>query len=545
MLSCYSLPYNTAEFAFLLPTDPMLPLQLSPFLGASIVPSQVLPQQSAAIETLDGQVQALSHSNMLPNVQKSSIKTPSLVQGELKSYASSRHVATTNVGERGSYHSNGALEVLPDASLLQLSVLQKLIESETAKKEFSVSTAGRRENGAECALGLTSKKARVSLGSGLTSDEENEKIEFSPPSHVSHTQLSTGASLNTSKTFENVLKSSSRKISVSKDLILNKSNRCSTPSSAADPSLPCPSLSPPSLSTPSLSSSSLPSPQENIRISLRNFTSDLNSSTSASFAPLAQSNVGLPQSLSPLTGGLDGPNNLLSNLQHHKTVQSLHPEKLMRLPNEITQSPTLPPALPAAGKQGKTWCNECNINFKREENYVVHQNLYCASRHKTNVDGRSVEDHNMNILKKKNGLKKNGLKKNGLKKNSDFNSSVFPSTLMLELEAQTNSTSGGKDASPSSNSTKPSGPFVCSSCWLDCMSRDYLLIHQMYYCPNRKEESVEERVNKDMWRCPRCRVAMPETMQVAHQCANPENLLGEFLLHLSRFFLYIFISVFV
>ena len=141
----------------------------------------------------------------------------------------------------------------------------------------------------------------------------------------------------------------------------------------------------------------------------------------------------------------------------------------MKLLNpELMTNGVPPPAPPPViVKKGVAKCEECNIVFYKEESLIIHKKHYCSAREK----------------------------------------SQSPQTVKEVA----------KTDSPPKESPKSLLQFICSACGIKFSSPDNLTAHQTYYCPKR-DTSAED---KSVWRCPRCKIVVPEGQQPAHQCVAP------------------------
>uniref|UniRef100_A0A6A7FX86 Zinc finger protein ush-like n=2 Tax=Hirondellea gigas TaxID=1518452 RepID=A0A6A7FX86_9CRUS len=455
----------------LLPTDPVLLVPYSVIIGASLLPSHVLPQQGAAVLTPDGQIQPLSLAHALGN------HTPAGASSLLShrfNLPSSISLPTSSA--------NVSPQVSPRASNSVESSAPKIFKEELRSTACEPTVSGKRRGDNECPLDLTTKRSKLSIKSDLLSDEEKENREVNTPSLSNSPAVARNGS-------------SAGSISGEFEGKLLASPRTSPTGDAGDrstPRSPRPGSAAPSLTSPRTAS------QESPRAS----TSAANQSPSQSSPTLHQSLLPqIPAGFSNILGGIDNLSGLpFSSLQYLQGFQGATPELLLKMFNGIVPplpAPPPPPPSTTPVKQGEARCNECNIIFYKEENYLVHKKHYCAARDKSNDEERQSA---------------------GRHSPASARGSLSPPNRTVKPELLPASNISLRDVPKTS---KPTGQFACNPCGIKFTSPDNLAAHQTYYCPKREGSTSEEGVTKGMWRCPRCRVAMPETLQAAHQCVSP------------------------
>ena len=454
----------------LLPTDPVLLVPYSVLVGASLLPSHILPQQNAAVLMPDGQIQPLSLAHATANNNQKPV-TPSLSSPNLTQAVSTFPSLTTN-------SSSSSPQVSPKLSSgsSESQSSSKPIKEETNSAN-SEATGNKRGRDGDCPLDLTIKRSKLSIKTDLLGDEEKENREVNTPS------LSNSPAATVTRNGDS---SSGSAAGEFEGKLLQSPARASPASEAEDRSTP---RSP----RPGSAAPNLASPRSVRQDSPRASTSVANKSP-------GQTSPTVPQTVLPpplasgfpnILAGLDGMNSLqFTNLQY---LQAISPEILLKMFNGILPPLTSPHS--STMKQGEARCNECNITFYKEENYLVHKKHYCAARGKSSDDDRASTSRSSPPP----GVSR---------------ASVSPPVrgVKSELPNASNVLSG---------KTKPGGQFVCTPCGIKFTSPDNLSAHQIYYCPKREGVATEEGVTKGMWRCPRCRVVMLETLQAAHQCASP------------------------
>ena len=453
----------------LLPTDPVLLVPYSILVGASLLPSHVLPQQSPAVLTPDGQIQPLSAAHALASQQLNS--TSVSVSPGLNSASRAKSNPSATASPQVSPQSAGNLDVTANEKIIKE-------EPQTVSSEVP-STAIKRRGDGECPLDLTTKRSKLSIKADLMSDEEKENREVNTPSLSNSPAVARNGSMASSVSgeFEGKLLSSPPCASPSVDMGERSSIRSPRPASAA-----------PSLSSPRAMS------QESPRAS----TSGANRSPTQTSPTLPQTVLPqLPAGFPNLLAGLDSINSSpFASLQYLQSLQSASSDILLKMFNGIVPPTPLPSSTPV--KQGEARCNECNITFFKEENYLVHKKHYCAARDRSHDDDRQSTSQTSPPIGASRG-------------------SLSPQSRNIKTELPNVSNISIRDIS---KTPKPSAQYVCSPCNIKFTSPDNLAAHQTYYCPKREGSTSEEGVTKGMWRCPRCRVAMPETLQAAHQCVN-------------------------
>ena len=242
---------------------------------------------------------------------------------------------------------------------------------------------------------------------------------------------------------------------------------------------------------------------------------------------------------------------------------------------------TGPGALPAT-KRGVSKCHECDINFYKYENYVVHKEHYCAARLNNNTSSSTLAASRTKdeVAEVSNGTPQQGLSrseiedsvsppgsKSGRQKTTRSSvSSIRSNPLMSPESCRENgiptsfvakskspcSLTASPTASPSSikssegekhqsSSSSQSQQHPCLRCGISFSSLDTLSTHQTYYCRERMENSrgppeigsgvvVEhivktEVAEKSFIRCPKCRLTLPEDQGTLHSqiCSGKRN----------------------
>ncbi|XP_054164520.1 zinc finger protein ush-like [Oppia nitens] len=120
-------------------------------------------------------------------------------------------------------------------------------------------------------------------------------------------------------------------------------------------------------------------------------------------------------------------------------------------------------------KQGKSRCNECNIVFYKHENYLVHKQLYCASR-RMDVNSSSPE-HNAEELRHNSS--------------PELNADQKVTTQTTGSASPARSTTTSSPIPSPSNPQPPVFQFYCVACGIKFTSLDNLHAHQTYYCLKR------------------------------------------------------------
>ncbi|XP_069988315.1 zinc finger protein ush isoform X3 [Penaeus vannamei] len=443
-----------------LPTNPILLVPYSLVAGAQLLPPHVLPQAGAAVVLPNGQVQPLS-PGPLPGPVPPPLLSPS--------------AASANRGTSPAAHS------LPPQTSPQsnsVSPPKHSPKSEARPKSHSGETSGKRRGEGESPLDLTTKRPKLTVKTDLLGDEEKENREVNTPTPAkSPVPKSRPGSSHAAGEFEGKL--------------------------LASPSRPSPSSEG---ETHSASRSPRPACTTPAQGSPRGLVDSPRPSTSAR-SP-AQQAPGLPQ-LPP------GFPNLLASLESLsglslpalQGLQGVPPELALKLLNPDLLMNGLAPIVnpPVIVKQGEAKCNECNIVFYKEESLQVHKKHYCAAR----TISKSEDD------RRSNGSRSPASAGEGGAGPSRRSPSALPEP---PAPAAATPAAAPKEA-PKSN--KPLFQFICTACGIKFNSPDNLAAHQTYYCSKREGAAGEEGVTKGLWRCPRCRCAMPETLQAAHQCVTP------------------------
>lgn len=441
-----------------LPTNPILLIPYPLVVGARLLPPHMLPQSGAAVVLPNGQVQPLSPG---PLPAPPPLLSPS------------------------THGTSPAAHSLPPQTSPQsksMSPPKQIPKDELRHKFNSGELLGKRRGEGECPLDLTTKRPKLIVKTDLLSDEEKENREVNTPTLAKSPILkSRPGSSHGAGEFEGKLLASPPRPSPSSETDGQSNPRSPRPASAA------PTLgSPRGLAESPRPSTSTRSPGQHTQVP----------------AGLPQ----LPSGLSNILAGLESLSGLsLASLQ---SLQGVPPEIALKLLNPDLLMNGLTPMVnpPVIVKQGEAKCNECNIVFYKEESLQVHKKHYCAAR----ATAKSDEDRHSNGSRSPAAATEV----------SAGPSQRSPSTLpeVPSVPAANASVSATKDASKPS---KPLLQFICSACGIKFTSPDNLAAHQTYYCPKREGASSEEGVTKGLWRCPRCRCAMPETLQAAHQCVTP------------------------
>ncbi|KAK7067510.1 hypothetical protein SK128_014129, partial [Halocaridina rubra] len=444
-----------------LPTNPILLVPYSLVAGAQLLPPHVLPQPGAAVVLPNGQVQPLS-------------------PGSLSGPAPPPLLSPPTAATRGS--SPGAHNSLPQASPQSKSATspKQIAKEEIKHKSHSCEILGKRRGDGDCPLDLTTKRPKLIIKSDLMNDEEKENREVNTPTPSKSPSLkSRPGSSHGAGEFEGRLLTSPPRPSPEVD-------------GQSNPRSPRPASAAPTLGSP------------------RGLAESPRPSTSArSPAQHSQVSAGLPQ-LPPgfpnILAGLESLSSLsLASLQ---SLQGVPPELALKLLSPDLLMNGLAPMVnpPVIVKQGEAKCNECNIVFYKEESLQVHKKHYCAARAtvKTDEDGHS------------NGSRSPASASEVSAGPSRRSPSALPESSPASIS--------GATVSSNKETSKPNKPllqFICSACGIKFTSPDNLAAHQTYYCPKREGAASEDGVTKGLWRCPRCRCAMPETLQAAHQCVTP------------------------
>ncbi|XP_071552949.1 zinc finger protein ush isoform X3 [Panulirus ornatus] len=449
-----------------LPTNPILLVPYSLVAGAQLLPPHVLPQAGAAVVLPNGQVQPLS-PGPLPGPAPPPLLSPSAAATRGTS------PAAHNLPPQTSPQSN------------PISPPKHSPKDESRLKSSTGEMSGKRRGEGECPLDLTTKRPKLTVKTDLLSDEEKENREINTPTPVrSPVPKSRPGSSHGTGEFEGKLLSSPPRPSPSSEAEGHSTPRSPRPASAA------PTLgSPRGLADSPRPSTSARSPGQQTQVP----------------PGLPQLPPGFPNLLASLEslGGLS-----LASLQG---LQGVPPELALKLLNsDLLINGLAPiPNPPVIVKQGEAKCNECNIVFYKEENLQVHKKHYCAARTVT----RGEDDRRSSGSKSPAAAAAVGESGAGPSRRS-------PTTLP-EVAA----TPAAKSSVPvSKDVAKPNKPllqFICTACGIKFTSPDNLKAHQTYYCPKREGASGDEGMTKGLWRCPRCRCAMPETLQAAHQCVTP------------------------
>nr|XP_045597295.1 zinc finger protein ush-like isoform X1 [Procambarus clarkii] len=444
-----------------LPTNPILLVPYSLVAGAQLLPPHVLPQAGAAVVLPNGQVQPLS-------------------PGPLTGPAPPPLLSPSAAATRGT---SPAVHSLPPQTSPRSNQISppKHSPKDEPRLKASGEISGKRRGEGECPLDLTTKRPKLTVKTDLLSDEEKENREVNTPtptkSPVPRLRLgSYGAG-----EFEGKLLASPPRPSPSSETEGHSTPRSPRPASAA-----------PTVGSP------------------RGLADSPRPSTSAR-SPGQPSQVpsGLPQ-LPPgfpsLLASLESLSGLsLASLQG---LQGVPPELALKILNsDLLMNGLAPiPNPPVIVKQGEAKCNECNIVFYKEENLQVHKKHYCAAR----TVSRGDDDH-----------RASGSRSPAAAGESAAGSSRRSPTALPEGVAPS---AAKASASATKDTPKPNKPllqFICTACGIKFTSPDNLKAHQTYYCPKREGASGDEGITKGLWRCPRCRCAMPETLQAAHQCVTP------------------------
>ncbi|KAA0187129.1 hypothetical protein HAZT_HAZT002606, partial [Hyalella azteca] len=461
----------------LLPTDPALLVPYSLLIGASLLPSHILPQQGAAVLTRDGQIHPLSLAHLLGNTAPAAapplLSPPNFnISASVPPVSTASTIDSPQVSPRAANHSQGS------ASLSEESNPTKPVKMESHSSSREPATAVKRRGDGDCPLDLTTKRSKLSIKTDLLSDEEKENREVNTPSLTnSPATVRNGSSSSGSAAGD----TESKLLSSPRDSPLVDETAGSTLRS------PRPASAAPSLSSPRTASHESPRPS----------TSSANRSSSRQSPTLPHTLSQISPGYSGVLGGIEGLASLpFTGLQYLQGLQGVAPELLLKMFNGMVP-PVPPPITPASIKQGEARCNECNITFYKEENYLVHKKHYCAARDKANDEDRRSLD--------------------GQSPGSRSRGSISPPNRSIKTEGPAVPAAPLRDLPKTSKSL---GQFVCNPCGIKFTTPDNLSAHQTYYCPKREGSTPEEGVTKGMWRCPRCRVAMPETLQAAHQCVS-------------------------
>ncbi|XP_042206989.1 zinc finger protein ush-like isoform X2 [Homarus americanus] len=449
-----------------LPTNPILLVPYSLVAGAQLLPPHVLPQAGAAVVLPNGQVQPLSPGH-LPGPAPPPLLSPSAAATRGTS------PAAHNLPPQTSPQSN------------PISPPKHSPKDESRLKSISGETSGKRRGEGECPLDLTTKRPKLTVKTDLLSDEEKENREVNAPNPAkSPVPKSRPGSSHGTGEFEGKLLASPPRPSPSSEVEGHSTPRSPRPASAA-----------PTVGSPrGLADSPRPS------------TSARSPGQPTQVPPgLPQVPPGFPSLLASLEslGGLS-----LASLQG---LQGVPPELALKLLNsDLLMNGLAPiPNPPVIVKQGEAKCNECNIVFYKEENLQVHKKHYCAAR----TVGRGEDDRRTSGSRSPAAAAAAGESGAGPSRRS-------PTTLPEVAAAPATKAS----VSASKDTAKPNKPllqFICTACGIKFTSPDNLKAHQTYYCPKREGASGDEGITKGLWRCPRCRCAMPETLQAAHQCVTP------------------------
>ena len=451
-----------------LPTNPILLVPYSLVAGAQLLPPHVLPQAGAAVVLPNGQVQPLS---------------PGQLSGPAPPPLLSPPTAAATRGTSPAAHS-----AVPQTSPQSKSLSPKQSSKDEVKQKYSGEILGKRRGEGECPLDLTTKRPKLIIKTDLMSDEEKENREVNTPTPAkSPAPRPRPGSSHGAGEFEGKLLASPPRPSPSSEGDGHSNPRSPRPASAA------PTLgSPRGLAESPRPSTSTRSPGQHSQIA----------------GGLPQLPPGFPNILA----GLESLSGLsLASLQ---SLQGVPPELALKLLNPDLLMNGLAPMVnpPVIVKQGEAKCNECNIVFYKEESLQVHKKHYCAAR----ATAKSDEERHSNGSRSPASATAAAATNEGNAGPSRRSPSALPE--LTPLPNSTPSVSTNKEV------TKPSKPllqFICSACGIKFTSPDNLAAHQTYYCPKREGASNEEGVTKGLWRCPRCRCAMPETLQAAHQCVTP------------------------
>ncbi|CAL4138796.1 unnamed protein product [Meganyctiphanes norvegica] len=446
-----------------LPTNPVLLVPYSLVIGAQLLSPQCLAQASGAAMVLpNGQVQPLSSGGLCgpPSVP------PALLSPPQSSTVTQQQPTIPR-------------QISPQASPTLPSVKEISSINEVSKevKCSNSESSGKRRGEAECPLDLTTKRPKLSIKTDLMSDEEKENREVNTPT-LTKSPSSKSRNNSDQGEFEGKLLASPPRPSPSASETGNSTPRSPRPASAA-----------PTLGSPrALAESPRPSTSARSPVQQQGYTP----------SSLPQLPPGFPNLLAKLES--------LGNLSSMGSLQGIPPELILKLLNpELLMNGLNPIINPQViVKQGEAKCNECNIVFYKEESLQVHKKHYCAAR-KTDEDSKS-----------------NGIKSPGAATDSNTGPAPrSPSSLSDTIAASSHSSSSISSIKEAQKPNKTMLQFICTACGIKFTSPDNLAAHQTYYCPKREGAGGEEGVTKGLWRCPRCRCAMPETLQAAHQCVTP------------------------
>ena len=333
----------------MLPTDPVLLVPYSVLIGASLLPSHVLPQQSAAVLTSDGQIQPLSLAHMFSSSQNTTAQSSLLAEKLTNSIPSLNNISP---------------KVSP-----QSANFAKLVKKEAMSPEAET-TGVKRKGDVECPLDLTTKRAKITLASNIICEEEKENRDVKTPTVVQSPNHRFANNVSITGEFEGKLLAASPQPSISKDQKSGESPKSPRPASAA-----------PSLSSPRGPSQESPRPS----------TSTMNLSPNGSSIPNSVLH-GLSTNIPHLLGNMDNIGSLsMANIQYlHQLQRRMSPDILANM-FSTGMVPTVPTTPAAPVKHGEARCTDCNITFYKEQNYLVHKKHYCASREKTNDDDKSTD----------------------------------------------------------------------------------------------------------------------------------------------------------
>ncbi|KAB7494933.1 Zinc finger protein ush [Armadillidium nasatum] len=465
---------NAGQPILALPTNPVLLLPYSMVAGAQLLPPHILPQLGAAFVLPNGQVHPIpsastQHSN---NSATNAAMPPLLSPGAVAAAAATAAIISAS--------SNNISSSTLSSSVAKMDANLSASTSQSKNSKEEESSSKRRGEG-ESPLDLTTyKRPKLAIKTDLLSDEEKENRQTINSYNQKSPFFGGGE-------FEGkLLLSSPPRISPSSDDDeINLKSQC--PTSVA---------------------SSLSSPRGGAPESPRPSTSALSASRSPSHtSPGASASAqALSHSLPPgfpshLVNSLDSLSTSLplASLQCLQSLQNVPRELALKLINPELLVNGLPPVMnpPVIVKQGEAKCNECNIVFYKEESLQIHKKHYCSAR-ETN---KSEEERN---------------------KSPPSNSEAVATPLRSPVAvADSVPSSSSTTTKESSKPAKPLLQFICTACGIKFSSPDNLAAHQTYYCPKREGVAEESNSTKGVWRCPRCRVVMAETMQAAHQCVSP------------------------
>ncbi|KAG0729206.1 Zinc finger protein ush [Chionoecetes opilio] len=452
-----------------LPTNPILLVPYSLVAEARLLPPHVLPQAGAAVVLPNGQVQPLS-----PGPLAGHAPPPLLSPTAAATHASSSATPHTHPPQRSPQFS-------------PTSPTKHSPKDNFRLKPVSSDVCGKRRIDGECPLDLTTKRPKLTIKTDLLSDEEKENREINTPTQARSPvpKSRPGSSHGPAGEFEGKLLASPPRPSPSSEAEGQSTPRSPRPASAA------PTLSSPrGLPDSPRPSTSTRSPSQPTQVP----------------SVLSQLPPGFPSLLASLEnlGGLS-----LASLQG---LHGVPPELALKLLNSDLLMNGLTPIVnpPVIVKQGEAKCNECNIVFYKEENLQVHKKHYCAARTVT----RGEDDHTSSDSRSPAAAAPAGTAEGG----------AGPSRRSPSAQPEVTSPATAKSSSSVKDTPKGNKPmlqFICTACGIKFTSPDNLKAHQTYYCPKREGASSEDGITKGLWRCPRCRCAMPETLQAAHQCVTP------------------------